>query len=93
MSGLSDPAVQPTDGIVIVIASLSEWNAMDETMRLLTSPANAARLRRSIEQMEAGKGKERELAKPGGSSSRTKAGRTTSTGSATIPRRWSASTS
>lgn len=48
----------------VVLVSLSEWNAMEETMHLLSSPKNAARLRASIEQMEAGKGKERELAKP-----------------------------
>lgn len=45
----------------VVMVSLSEWNAMEETMHLLSSPTNAERLRRSIAQMEAGKGKEREL--------------------------------
>ena len=48
----------------VVMVSLSEWNAMQETMHLLSPPANAARLRRSIEQMEAGKGRERELVRP-----------------------------
>jgi antitoxin YefM len=48
----------------IVMVSLSEWNAMAETTHLLSSPENAERLRRSIEQMEAGKGQERELVKP-----------------------------
>jgi antitoxin YefM len=48
----------------VVMVSLSEWNAMEETMHLLSSPANAARLRRSIEQMEAGKGRERKLRNP-----------------------------
>jgi antitoxin YefM len=48
----------------VVMVSLSEWNAMAETMHLLSSPANAERLRRSIEQMDAGKGQEREPIKP-----------------------------
>ena len=48
----------------IVMVSLSEWNAIAETTHLLSSPENAARLRRSIQQMNEGKGTERELAKP-----------------------------
>lgn len=48
----------------VVLVSLSEWNAMEETMHLLSSPKNAERLRASIQQMDAGKGKERELVKP-----------------------------
>lgn len=48
----------------VVMVSLSEWNAITETAHLLSSPANATRLRRSIEQMEAGKGRKRELVKP-----------------------------
>lgn len=48
----------------VVMVSLSEWNAMEETMHLLSYPKNAARLRASIAQMEAGKGKERELVTP-----------------------------
>lgn len=48
----------------VVMISLSEWNSMVETAHLLSSPSNAERLRRSIEQMDAGKGHERELVKP-----------------------------
>ena len=48
----------------IVMLSLSEWNAMTETAHLLSSPDNAERLRRSIKQMDTGKGRERALAKP-----------------------------
>jgi antitoxin YefM len=48
----------------VVMVSLSEWNTMRETMHLLSSPKNATRLRASIKQMEAGKGKERELLAP-----------------------------
>jgi antitoxin YefM len=45
----------------VVIVSLSDWNAMAETMHLLSSPKNARRLRESVRQLEAGKGQEREL--------------------------------
>lgn len=45
----------------VVMVSLSEWNSIAETTHLLSSPANAERLRRSIEQMDAGNGQEREL--------------------------------
>ena len=48
----------------VVMISLSEWNSMVETAHLLSSPSNAERLRRSIEQMDAGKGHERELVNP-----------------------------
>lgn len=48
----------------VVMVSLSEWNSMVETTHLLSSPLNSLRLRRSIEQMAAQKGTERELIKP-----------------------------
>jgi len=48
----------------VVMVSLSEWNSMVETAHLLSSPVNAERLRRSIDQMNAGKGHERELVNP-----------------------------
>ena len=48
----------------VVMVSLSEWNAMEETMHLLSSPRNAERLRASIQQMDAAKGKVRELVRP-----------------------------
>ena len=48
----------------VVMVSLSEWNSMVETAHLLSSPKNAERLRRSIEQMNAGKGNERQLVNP-----------------------------
>lgn len=48
----------------VVMVSLSEWNSMVETAHLLSSPVNAERLRRSIEQMDTGKGHEHELVKP-----------------------------
>lgn len=45
----------------VVVVSLSDWNAMAETLHLLSTPINAARLRESISQIEAGKGAERDL--------------------------------
>jgi antitoxin YefM len=45
----------------VVMVSLSDWNAMEETRRLASSPANASRLRDAIQQLEAGKGVERKL--------------------------------
>ncbi|MFI5932520.1 type II toxin-antitoxin system Phd/YefM family antitoxin [Actinoplanes sp. NPDC051494] len=34
----------------VVIISLAEWNSIKETEHLLSNPANAARLRKSLEQ-------------------------------------------
>lgn len=48
----------------VVMVSLSDWHAMEETLHLLSSPTNAARLRASIKQLDAGRGKERGLIAP-----------------------------
>lgn len=48
----------------VVMVSLDDWNAMEETLHLLSSKKNAERLRESIAQLEAGKGVERELIQP-----------------------------
>lgn len=45
----------------VVMVSLSDWNALEETSRLLSSPKNAARLADAIAQLDAGNGAEREL--------------------------------
>ena len=45
----------------VVMVSLADWNAMEESLHLLSSPANAARLRDAIAQLDAGRGREREL--------------------------------
>ena len=37
----------------VVMMSLADWNAVAETLHLLSTPSNAARLRRSIGQLEA----------------------------------------
>ncbi|MDF8332593.1 type II toxin-antitoxin system Phd/YefM family antitoxin [Novosphingobium cyanobacteriorum] len=51
-------------GEAVVMVSLADWNAIEETMHLLSSEANAARLRGAIGQLDAGKGGARELIEP-----------------------------
>ena len=48
----------------VVMVSLSDWSAMEETLHLLSSPRNADRLRSAIAQLDAGGGQERDVAKP-----------------------------
>jgi antitoxin YefM len=48
----------------VVMVSLADWNAMEETSRLLSSPANAERLRAAIAQLDQGQGSERVLIEP-----------------------------
>ena len=45
----------------VVMMSLEDYNAIEETMYLLRSPANAARLRASIAEFDAGKYQAREM--------------------------------
>lgn len=45
----------------VVMISLEDYQAMEETTYLLRSPANARRLLESIAELETGKGVEREL--------------------------------
>ncbi|MDQ7073741.1 MAG: type II toxin-antitoxin system prevent-host-death family antitoxin [Gammaproteobacteria bacterium] len=47
----------------VVMISLDDYKAMEETAYLLRSPANARHLLESIAQLEAGEGTERELLK------------------------------
>ncbi|MGQ0558669.1 MAG: type II toxin-antitoxin system Phd/YefM family antitoxin [Sphingosinicella sp.] len=47
-----------------VLVSESDWASIEETLYLLRSPANARELLASIEQLDAGKGVERELIEP-----------------------------
>ena len=48
----------------VVIVPLSEWEGMKETLQLLSTPANARRLRDAMEQLDAGQGTERDLIVP-----------------------------
>jgi len=45
----------------VVMVSLADYQAMEETAYLLRSPANARRLLESIAELEAGQGIERDL--------------------------------
>jgi antitoxin YefM len=45
----------------VVMVSLADWNAMEETLHLLGPPANAEGLRSAIAELDAGEGVEREL--------------------------------
>lgn len=45
----------------VVMLSLADFNSMEETMYLLSSPKNASRLMQSIAQLKAGKTQTREL--------------------------------
>ena len=47
-----------------VLISASEWASIEETLYLLSSPANAKNLLESIAELEAGKGTERDLIEP-----------------------------
>jgi antitoxin YefM len=46
----------------VVIMSLHDYEALEETAHLLRSPANARRLLAAIQALESGKGKTRKLA-------------------------------
>jgi len=47
----------------VVMLSLDDYKSLEETAYLLRSPTNAKRLLAAMEALEAGKGKERKLAK------------------------------
>lgn len=47
-----------------VLVSESDWASIQETLYLLGSPNNAARLLDAIRNLDAGKGEERELIQP-----------------------------
>ena len=49
------------NGEAVVLVSLADWNAMDETNYLLSSRANREALLASIAELDAGKGEEHDL--------------------------------
>ncbi len=57
-------AITRQRGEGVVMISQSEWEAIDETLYLLSSPANARELLAGIAELDAGKGIERELIEP-----------------------------
>ncbi|MAU40261.1 MAG: type II toxin-antitoxin system prevent-host-death family antitoxin [Kordiimonas sp.] len=54
--------VTQKSGDDVVIVSKADYDSLQETMYLLSSPANAKRLNESIAELESGSGTERELA-------------------------------
>lgn len=69
LKGLMDRVVADVTPIVVtrqkaesvVVVSLTEWNSINETLHLLSSPKNAERLLSAIRELEAGDGVERDL--------------------------------
>ena len=57
----------------VVMMSLEEFRSWEETIHLLRSPANAARLLESIAELESGKGVAHELVEPDAVSRKRKA--------------------
>ena len=51
-------------GEAVVVVSLDTWNAVQETLHLVSTPENALALRRSIAELDAGQGTERDLIQP-----------------------------
>jgi len=61
----AEPTIITTEtGQQIVLLSLDEFNAWQETAYLLSNPANAAHLRQSIAEAQAGKLVEHKLIEP-----------------------------
>jgi antitoxin YefM len=48
----------------VVMISLADWSAIEETLHLLSSPRNVERLGAAIRQLDEGKGSERDLMEP-----------------------------
>jgi antitoxin YefM len=57
-------AISRQKGEGVVMIAQSEWEGMQETMHLLSSPKNAERLLEAVRGFEAGGGEEHELIEP-----------------------------
>ncbi len=57
-------AITRQRGEGVVMVSASEWEGMEETLYLLSSPANAKHLLDGIRELDAGRGEEHDLIIP-----------------------------
>jgi antitoxin YefM len=57
----SPTVITRKNGEAVVMLSLTDFNSIEETLYLLSSPKNASRLFASLEQLKAGKSRIREL--------------------------------
>lgn len=57
-------AITRQKGEGVVMVSASEWASIEETLYLLSSPANAKHLMEGIARLDAGEGEEHELIAP-----------------------------
>lgn len=57
----SPTVITRQSGEAVVMMSLADFNSIEETLYLLSSPKNASRLLESIEQLKAGKAEKRGL--------------------------------
>jgi len=72
LKGIMDQVVSDRTHVVvtrqkaeaIVMVSLEDWNAIEETMYLLSNRSNADRLRQAIHQLDGDGGNERGLIEP-----------------------------
>ncbi|MGB3470073.1 MAG: type II toxin-antitoxin system prevent-host-death family antitoxin [Erythrobacter sp.] len=72
LKGIMDQVVSDRTHVVvtrqkaesIVMVSLEDWNAIEETMYLLSNRTNSDRLRQSIKQLDGQGGNERGLIEP-----------------------------
>jgi len=61
VADMTEIVVTRQKGEAVVMVSLTEWNSINETLHLLSSPKNAERLLSAIRQLDAKGGTEREL--------------------------------
>jgi antitoxin YefM len=57
-------AIARRKGEGVVMISQSEWQGIEETLYLLSSPTNAKHLMEGIAELDAGRGEEHELIEP-----------------------------
>lgn len=59
-----EAVITRSSGESVVMVGLEDWNSIQETLYLLSTPKNASRLRESIAELESNGGQERDLVEP-----------------------------